>query len=406
MAQGRPRSRNTMAYRRRKKKAKIVLTIICLVVLLVVFMVGMTVVAMPYESVDLCDLAVVEYTGYNTAGEAVATMDDEKVVELMATLKEDYNDATFHNKKPSDEDYLKFRQSLNVSIDKAVGLSNGSVINLTCSYDEDLAKLLKLDIDCASTQITVGGLPTVTKLSVDQVFEDLEVDFTGVSPNLTMTMVNNSTNPLIRQMGFEIQNPKEFYAQGDVVTVAARFTDEQCMETQYIVDAPIEECVREYEVNANSKYIDDASQLPSSLIEEAITEGKRAFKDANEYGVRIFCEANLVPVYINKKATFEYGNPNVVSAYFKTVFPEKAGNISNDYNDLDIIYSVVITQADGVSCTAYAAVRFSNIIKNDDGTFTYDFSNPKILSESYFAARVKKNVTDSYANTHDIEKVR
>lgn len=406
MAQGRPRSKNSLAYRRRKRKVKIVLTVTVLVALLAAFMIAMVVVAKPYESVDLCDLAVIEYGGYNTAGEANVSMDDERVVELMASLKEDYNDATFHSKKPSDEDYLKFRQSLSVSLDTTNGLSNGSVINMTCSYDEELAKLLKLDVECDTRQITVGGLPTVTKLSVDQVFENLEVDFTGVSPNLTMTMVNNSPNPLISQMSFEILNPKEFYSQGDVVSVMAHYTQEQCLASSYIVDASPDDCVKDYEVVADSKYVDEASQLPSSLIDEAVSAGKKAFKDANEYGVRIFCEANLVPVYINKKATFEYGEPKLVSAYFKTIFPDKAGNIAYDYNDLDIIYSVVITQADGVSCTAYAAVRFSNIIKNDNGTFNYDFSDPKILSESYFAARVKKNVTDSYANTHDIEKVR
>ena len=148
-----------------------------------------------------------------------------------------------------------------------------------------------------------------------------------------------------------------------------------------------------------------SSLLPPDLLKKAIEAGKSAFTDANEYGVRIFCEANLVPVYINKKATFTYGKVNYVSSYFKTVFPEKAGDLGLSYNDLDIIYDVRISQADGTACTAYGAVRFSDIIKNSDGTYTYDLSSPQLLSVSFYSARVKKNVVDSYANTHNVERI-
>ena len=110
-------------------------------------------------------------------------------------------------------------------------------------------------------------------------------------------------------------------------------------------------------------------------------------------------------MYVNKKATFSYGSPNYVSSYFKAVFPEKAGELGLAYNDLDIIYDVKLSQADGVACTAYGAVRFSDIIKHSDGSYSYDFSSPQLLSVSYYSARVKKNVVDSYANSYTIERV-
>ena len=178
-----------------------------------------------------------------------------------------------------------------------------------------------------------------------------------------------------------------------------------CTETGYAVAVSEEECVREYTATSDSSYIKSASDLPADIIREAIQAGKKAFTDANEYGVRIFCEANLVPVYINKKATFTYGTPNYVSSYFKSVFPEKAGELGLSYNDLDIIYDVVISQADGKSCTAYGAVRFSDIIKNSDGSYSYDFSSPQLLSVSYLSSRVKANVVDSYKKSHEIERV-
>jgi len=400
-----PRKRSSI-YVRRRRRARIILLVLVLVLILIVFVVARAIIAQPYEKVDMCELASIEFGGYEGAGTCQAVLDEGAVDELLTRLKADYEDATFHNTNPQNEDYLKFRQSINYNLDNTSNLINGSLVNLSCTYDEELAKELKIKVTNTERSIAVTGLPNVTPLSVDELFSGLEVSFVGISPNLSISMKNSSDNPFISKVGFEIVDPKEYYSAGETVTIKANFSDELSAATQYIVDADREECVRDYEVTSSAKYLSGASELPNSILEEAISAGKNAFKDANEYGVRIFCEANLVPVYIDKKATFVYGTPKLVSAYFKSVLPEKAGELGYNFNDLDIIYSVVISQADGVSCTAYAAVRFSDIIQNEDGSYEYDFSNPSILSESYFDKRVKKNVTDSYVNNYTIDKVK
>lgn len=161
----------------------------------------------------------------------------------------------------------------------------------------------------------------------------------------------------------------------------------------------------EYTVEGTDEYVTSAAELTDELVKEAAEAGKEAFVNANEYGVRIFCEANLVPVYVNKKATFEWLKPTLLSVYFKSVKPEAAGQNGNNYNDLDLIYFVKITQADGVTCDAEAVVRFSNIIKRSDGTFEYDFSNAKIISASYSNSSIVKNVVGRYEDTYNIEKL-
>ena len=402
----RKRPKRSSVYIRRRRRERIIISVTALVVIVIGFIAVKASMSMPYETVDLTDLCTVEYEGYDGAGSASAYVDDDAVDDLLSAVKQDYEDALFHSKEPDNEDYLKFRQSLEVSVDGGGNLTNGSIINMSCSYDEELAELLNIEVAANTRQITVGGLTNVQLLSIDELFADLDVSFEGVSPNLTISMQNKSQNPFIQRVSFEIAEPKEYYSAGDEVTVKAVYLDEASTETGYAVDASMDDCIKTYEATADSEYISGAASLPDSILEEAISAGKNAFKDANEYGVRIFCEANLVPVYIDKKATFVYGTPQVVSAYFKSVLPANAGQLGYDYNDLDIIYSVNITQADGVSCTAYAAVRFSDIVKNGDGSYEYDFSNPKILSESYYAARVKSNVTESYESDYTVEKVK
>ena len=362
-------------------------------------------ISLPYESVDLSTLCRAEFEGFNEDGVALLSVDDEAVDKLLSKVKEDYDSAWFHTGEVEDSDYVNFRQSLSFSTPDGIGLSNGGSISIIASCNEPLAKKLKIDITSKSGSAKVEGLQNVTKISVDDVFADLDVKFTGISPTLELTMENHSKQPLVSRMVFEVVEPKEYYADGDVVTVQATYTDEMCEETGFIVNRPSEDCYREYTASSEQTYVASAADLPREIVQKAVAAGKGAFTDANEYGVRIFCEANLVPVYINKKATFTYGTPNFVSAYFKTVFPEKAGELGLSNNDLDIIYDVTISQADGEACTAYAAVRFSDIVKNSDGSYSYDFSSPQILSESYYSARVKKNVVDSYANTHEIERV-
>lgn len=397
--------RNRKIGARRRRRRNVGILIFALLFILCAVIVVRAAVALPYKSIDLSQLASVEFIGLNNDGTANIGVDNDAVDELLASVKEEHDSSWFHAEDVEDGDYAKFRQSLSFVTPTSNNLHNGQEIPIIGKYDANLADKLKIEVKETSGTATVSGLQEVVSISEEEVFSDLAVTFSGVSPSLTISIQNNSSQPLVSKMIFEIENPKEFYADGDVVRIHASYTEEMCSETGYIVDVPSDECFREYTAASDSQYVSSASDLPSEIIREAVEAGKGAFKDANEYGVRIFCEANLVPVYINKKATFQYGTPNYVSSYFKTVLPEKAGGLGISYNDLDIIYDVMITQADGVSCKAYGAVRFSNIIKNSDGSYSYDFSEPDLISVSYLSSHVKKNVVDSFYDTHEVVRV-
>lgn len=389
----------------RRRRRTVIVLIFALLFLLVAFVVLHATVSLPYESVNMAEFAKLTFDGFNNDGTATIAPDDAAIDALLSRVKEEYDGAWFHTSEVEDADYAKFRQSLSFSTPNTSSLSNGDIITVTASYDEALAEKLKIKIKSNSGTVTVEGLQNVTRIPVETVFSDLAVSFTGISPQLIVSIQNNSTHPLVKNMIFEIVNPKEYYAEGDLVKIQGVYTEEMCRETGYIVEETEGGCVHDYVASCDSAYVSSAAELPSEIVRKAVDAGRAAFSDANEYGVRIFCEANLVPVYINKKATFTYGTPNFVSAYFKTVFPEKAGQLGMSYNDLDIIYDVVISQADGKACTAYGAVRFSDIIRNSDGTYSYDFSSPQLLSVSYMSARVKSNVVDSYKKSYEIERV-
>lgn len=397
----RPRKKSRRRRRARRLKA------VFIVILMLILILGAAAVVravLPYEVIDLGDYFTIEYGGYNTKGTAKAVLDERAVDELMISIKEGHEKRLINLASTQPEDYVKFRSSLSANVTPSEGLSNGSNITLTCHYDEELAKKLKIDVETVTKEITVSSLIRATVISNEQLFQDVEVTFQGVSPKLTIGVVNHSEHPFIKNVIYDIIEPKDYYAQGDEVELIALFDENKAFEMQYVVDENAS-CTNSYIASGSASYVDNFADISQDIINEAIAAGTRAFVNANEYGVRIFCEGNLVPVYINKKATFEWLTPRALSAYFEVTLPSDAGKMGNTYNDLNIIYECHLTQANGVTCPAYCVVRFSDFIKNQDGSISYDFSNPKIMSASYYVDRVKKTVITFNASTHSIDKV-
>lgn len=398
------KKRLTSWERRQRRRVRI----ICGVIMFCIFCAVAIFVAkdfLPHETMNLSEYFSVSYEGYNTKGSAVLTIDEAGLNEIAARVKDNDHSSLLLAKQYSDADCDSFIKSISAEVVNAGDLSNGSKVTISYRYDEALAKKLKIKVLSKSEEVTVSGLSTAAILTKEELFKDLEVRFEGVSPNITMEIINNSANEFIQGIVFNPEVYQENYASGDIVRIRAYFSEEECLKKNYSIDTPSEECVMEYTVAGTDSYAASASELTKALIGEAVAAGKSAFTDANEYGVRIFCEANLVPVYINKKATFEWLEPSLISAYFKSVKPEAAGKDGNHYNDLDLIYFVRITQADGVTCDAEAVVRFSNIIVNADGSIDYDFTSPQIISASHSNSSILKNVVTKYEDTYEIEKL-
>ncbi len=361
--------------------------------------------ATPGDALTLSDYFVISYEGYNGKGHVVITRKDDMLFDEVDVIRLEQKEALIKNKVVANDEYLRFAAGIEAMAEPMDSLKNGDTFTISYLYDQELASRLRINVDDTEATYTVEGLPDAQPLCVDDLFKDIEVSFLGISPDLTMLITNKSTNPLIRTLVFNAVDYKEKYADGETVKIKCYFNEGEHLSDDYYIDAPADECVKEYTVSSSASYVKSLDQIPDSVIKEAFEAGKKAFVDANEYGVRIFCEANLVPVYINQKATFRYLSPSIIAAYFKTVKDEEAGKLGNDYNELDLIYQVAITQADGVTCNCEAVVRFSDFVIKGDGTLEYDFSNPSIISASHNNSSIHKNVVTKYEDTHDIEKL-
>lgn len=392
--------------RRRIRRTKMIIgaVLFCVLIIALILLVN---AAKPYERVDLTEYCICTYSGYNTKGSVEVTVDESKLSELMRSLKTKYEDSFIHFSKCEAEDYNAFYRSISVTLTSPQYLSNGSKFSYTVNYDKQLAKKLRLKVKSDRKEVMASGLVTAAVISQDQVFEGISFVYEGVSPNITATMVNNTTNPYLSDVTFNIEGEKETYTEGDVIRVRATYDEAVALEKHFVIDCSSTECYRDYVVEASSHYIRSKEELPQSVIKEAVASANTAFttKSAKEFGVRVFIESGVAPIYINKESTFEWASYNPVSAYLKIANADVAGKNSNTYNDLDVCYTCVMKQANGEAINLEAVVRFSNIVVNNDGTLSYDFSKPTIIAASHMDSRIKKTVIGNYEKDHTIDKL-
>ena len=136
--------------------------------------------------------------------------------------------------------------------------------------------------------------------------------------------------------------------------------------------------------------------ITEEMLEEFVQAGTKCFTDANEYGLRIFSEAGRMPIWVNKKTTFEWQNPYVISAYFN-VAKENAMPTAGEYmNDIKIVYGVTLIQADGVNCDAEIVVRFNGIMEKADGSIDLALESGTMISASHKDKFIKDIVRNKY----------
>ncbi|MCR4655746.1 MAG: hypothetical protein K5770_05890 [Lachnospiraceae bacterium] len=393
---------------RKKKKSETITGI--LAALILVFVVSGIVAAIvlshrEYATVSLKDFYFKTYSGYNGKGTIEADLNEGMFNEKISEAIANYNKSFFKSKDISEDDFKSLISTLYVNLPPENSLKNGDTINILYNCDLALANRLNIRIEGREETVNVAGLKDAKLYSVEDLFRDIEPDFKGMSPNITLNLINNSEDPFLQNIVYSPVEYREFYTAGEIVKIRAFFSEAECLNSQVAVERPSTECVKEYTAQGEGEYVKSASDLNREVLLEAAEAGKKAFNDANAWGVRVFIEAGLVPIYINKQATFSWLSPSVNRLYFKSVKDSAAGKSGNHYNDLDIIYSCDMTQADGVTTSVRAAVRFSDIIKMADGSLSYDFSSPSIISASHIAKNVTKVVSDYYQSDYFIEEI-
>ncbi len=353
--------------RRRKKNQKRWVPVAAGVIALLLVGVGIF-FGMAFERVDLEKEAVVAFSGFDRKGS----------VSVDVAPKEGYEE---------------FYSTIDVSVSSNGALSNGDEAVVHFSYDEELAKELRLMVKAPDKIVPVEGLPTATAVSLDELFSGLSITYAGVAPEVTIEMANVSEDPFFGNVSFLVEEPREYYNEGDLIKIRAVFNEEEALRLNYDIEQGENGYEKSFTVTGVDTYLKQGSELGSDQIAALSDAGKNLLHDANDYGLRIFSEANLMPIWVNNQLTFQWKNPSLLSMYFHTL-KEEAADKGMHQNDMECVYMATIIQADGVSCQAEVVVRFTNLIKKADGSYDLSIDTGEIISASYRNSNIKQLLTN------------
>ena len=337
--------------------------------LLYVFLIGAS-----KTSVNLSEVTHIQLTGFNGEGVLTATVD-------------------------IDDKYGAFYETVSVEFSKSTGLTNGDEVTITYNYDKKAAKVYNLKVTAPSQHYTVTGLVDAVPVSKLELFEGVEMNYEGIAPLVTAS-VDTEAASFSDIVSYEIVDMKEYYDAGDTIKVRAVFDEADLEEEGYKALVSTDECIMEYTVEGVDRYITNTDDITDEMLASLKKEALTLFTDANEYGMRIFCDAGLMPVYVNKKTTFVWSSPNYLSSYLNVLKEDSYGKAGTHVNDVKLCFESVISQADGTACKAEVVVRFEDIILRADGSIDLKLESGEIISadrrDSHIKALVRNNADDDY----------
>jgi len=307
-----------------------------------------------------------------------------------------------------DDEHSQFFDTVSASLNLSENLSNGDELVITYDYDKDLAKDSKLRIDDSSATVIVSGLIESKHISHDELFSGLKVNFEGTAPCISINIENTASQAPISDIVYTAVGDKSFYDGGDEITICAQIPDEILSDHAYSFDLSENDYYETVSVPYGDRYFTDASQVSDEILSELEKVGFDLISqsDAKEYGLRIFQgEAKLKPVFVGNSTTFKWANPYVISAYFHSVTEEGKALLESHANDVQIVYGVTLTQADGTSVLTEMVIQFIDLLAHEDGTIDNGSESGRIVSVSYKDSNIKSLVNDEGNGTYITTKI-
>lgn len=349
---------------KRNSSGKKIILAVCAVIIVSVVIVAFNVNRT--KKIDLEKYVEIGYHGYNGYASADVTMN------WTDLYSEIYEATGGKSDGVNDVDDLVDALQENREIAQAIGsisieftsekekLSNGDLITVDITYDNDLAKKSKIEFTGGSVSQTVEDLDEVEQIDP---FKDLEVTFSGTSPQGTIAYSYQGNDERISRLTFSVSQ-SDHLKNGDIVSIAVNPDDAITGQEGYICTRKSEE----YAVEGLDEYVRSFADIPEDFLDKMKMEAEDS-------------------VYAYTAGNYNYGvslSGDLSYAGYMMNFAKNGDAGSQGMNNVYLIYSGVVSDADGDFGTAkvYYPVRFSNILKTKDG-FGYE-ENMGIVGNSRF----------------------
>ncbi|MCR5773029.1 MAG: zinc ribbon domain-containing protein [Butyrivibrio sp.] len=360
---------------------KVIIGVLALVVSLaiVVFAVVLYIQTRPVK-IDLNQYVTVEYSGYDTVGNAVAEIDYKQ-------LKKDYKEQLKF--KGNDDISDSYKSPIHFLEDNIVGeldndtnLTNGDTIVYNWNIDTEMvSEHVNVELVVDSSSYTVSGLE---KVKTFDPFEGLTLNYEGTAPNGTVSIANGSVSNMYyteNDYSYSIDK-KTGLNNGDVITVYITTENEDAYKKKFIENYGVmpESISKEYTVEGLESWVTSLDDIPEEEIAKMQKQALDAFTSQ---------EANFVDEWSMR-------DPEYIGAY---LLVSKDSDTWNNHNYLYLIYHVTADYDTGTNTGTfdyYYGFSFYDLKINSDGSFYVDLNGYRELYQ-YITQEMKND--DAWGGT-------
>ena len=385
-----------------KKKKVIRITVLVLICVVIVAAVLIYFAVFHKKTIDLADYIEVNYytensssyyydsesdtPAYNGYTTASVSLDEDKLKDLLETRR-------------AAERFIE-KATLTVENDNNGNLSNGDTLEIKIDISENYLDDEKLKLKNDTITIPIEGLEEADVLDLFGE-DDFEVEVTGVSPDLSVSVNNNSTDEFIKDNVSYSVSEYSGIANGDTITITAYYDETAALEEGII----IADDTYEYTVEGMPEYVDAIDELSDAALETLRAGFVEYVNDAiQDEGVYIISRNYDGVEYGAEYTTSE---PELMATYLLT--KKGSANYWSSDNRVSAIYKVVYTiTSTGATYEWYYVVSTSDVAVQDGNLYNAEelyYSVSGSWDEGKTQEGAYDDLIDSYKTDYVIETV-
>lgn len=341
------------------------------------------------KKVNATDFYEIEVYGMNNYGKArVITNQDEFVqaIAKSAKVSEDTLDGMLV--------IGGYMDRIKYTLEPKENLKNGDTVTLTLEYTKGSND--KIKIIGGEKKLKVKDLPEGTETDI---FKDVEVNFTGISPKAQAEVINKSTEDFVKNIYFSVE-PAHDLKIGDKVSVKANYDENLAIENMLIIHSD----TKEYTVEHLDAYLEKAAQFDDEIK-------KTIVKEAND----------IVDAYVSKNSGSLYNKFSDEFIFFNDGFDYNFRLIQVNFlvaknpetvlygftqNQLTLFYEVDITdRTSNKTAKGYLSLSFNDTILRSDGNIDVVYSKGEINATEKRRDDIERERLTQFKDKYSIEPV-
>ena len=321
-------------------------------------------------TVHLEDYVTVEYSGYDTIGNASYSFDNEAFLEDYGEKIEYLGNSTEPLSLLDDERacQMLIQECVDADLSKNTGLSNGEEISLHWTCDNDTAmEDFGVRLSYEDMTFTVEGLNEAEEVDP---FANIEINYTGTAPNGEASIINNSDEDYAYDLNYTVE-PSEGLNNGDTITVSLSQAGTEENREYYLNNYGIifTQTEKSYTVEGLGTYITSLSQIDENTLNEMISTGEDALRAeaAQDWDEPISLDSmTYLGSYLLSAKDEDTDRNNMLYLVYQV---QSSGSFPDEGIQESFIY--------------YYTIRFDNLIVTPDGTVEINLTDYATTNNSF-----------------------